>query len=263
MKLGIIAPPVEESFAAAQKKGLDFLEFCINPNHDAEAFLGSVSQIKGWIQKYRVTVQSVGRWKSERICRDGSLNEAELELSYRLIDAAGQLGCPNFVCGCNYVDELSYYQNCTSAIGYLSRMLDHARGKGIQVLTYNCPKGTFIHNPMAWTLIHGHLKELGIKYDPAHSRFSGADYLKEAADWGDRIGHVHLKGSLMVNGQRFDDPPAGMDQTDWKSILCILRARNYTGGLSIEPHSKVWTGELGDQGVEYTIRYMKELLFRA
>jgi sugar phosphate isomerase/epimerase len=263
MKLGMIALPKEESFISAQQKGLDFLEFCINTNHDADGFLGSIKGIRECMEEYGVVVQSIGRWKSERINRDGSLNEAELELSYRLIDAADFLGCSNFVCGCNYIEELSYYQNCTSAMEYLSKLLDYGKRKGVRISTYNCRKVNFIHSPMAWTIIHGHLKDLGIKYDPSHSRYAGADYLKEMAEWGDRFCHVHLKGSLIVDGQRFDDPPAGMDQTDWKSFLSILRAKNYTGGLSIEPHSPVWTGTMGEQGVEFTIRYMKEMLFRA
>jgi sugar phosphate isomerase/epimerase len=57
-----------------------------------------------------------------------------------------------------------------------------------------------------------------------------------------------------------DDPPAGLDQTDWKSFMSILYAKKYTGGLSIEPHSPVWQGELGDHGVDYTIKYMKTLM---
>lgn len=262
MKLGIIAQPVRESFIAAQQKGLDFLEFCINPNNDADEFLGHLRQIREWMIESKVSVQSIGRWKSNRIDADGQPIEHELELSYRLIDAAAALACPNFVCGCNFVEGLSYYQNCTSAIEYLNKLITYAKGSGIRISTYNCRKVNFIHNPMAWTMIHGHIDGLGIKYDPSHSRYAGADYLCETAEWGDRIYHVHLKGSLIVNGQRFDDPPAGLDQTDWKSFLSILHAKQFSGGLSIEPHSATWTGELGERGVDYTIAYMKKLIFR-
>jgi len=262
MKLGIIASPKEESFKMARSKGLDFLEFCINPVNNAEEFFNDLPRIKQWMEEYGVEVGSVGRWKSNRIDEKGNIIPEELELSYRLIDAANYLNCTNFVCGCNYVDTLSYYENCTAAIEYFSKLIEYSRDKNVRISTYNCRKVNFVHNPMAWTIIHGHLKELGIKYDPSHSRYAGADYLKEIAEWGDRIYHFHVKGSLIIGGQRFDDPPAGLDQTDWGAVISILLAKNYTGGLSIEPHSSVWTGELGDKGVDFTINYMKKLLFR-
>lgn len=262
MELGIIALPKEESFKMAQRKGLDFLEFCINNGYNTGEFFDDLGNIKGWIKKYGVKVGSIGRWKTDKLDRDGKLIESELDISCRLIDAASFLECPNYVTGSNYVEEISYYDNCTGVINYLSKLLEYAKDKGVRISTYNCRKVNFIHNPMAWTLIHGHLKELGIKYDPSHSRYAGADYLKEACDWGDRFYHVHLKGSLIVDGQRIDDPPAGLDQTDWNAFLSILYSKNYQGGLSIEPHSSVWSGDLGDKGVDYTIKYMKKLLFK-
>lgn len=260
MKLGIIRLPREESFIMAQSKGLDFLEFCINKGYETDDFFNSVGSLKAWSIQYNVAIGSIGRWKSERIDAKGKVIEAELELSYRLIDAALELGCPNFVCGCNYVDELSYYENCTAAMEYLGKLLEYSKGKSINISTYNCRKGNFIYNPMAWTIIHGHLKDLGIKYDPAHSIYDGMDYLKEMADWGDRIKHVHIKGSLIIAGKRFDDPPAGMDQTNWPAFMSILYAKNYAGGLSLEPHSSVWLGELESKGIDFSIEYMRKLI---
>lgn len=75
-------------------------------------------------------------------------------------------------------------------------------------------------------MIHGHLKDLWIKYDPSHSRYAkGADYLSEMKKWGDRFAHVHIKGSMLIDGERFDDPPAGMDQTDWGAFMAVLYAK--------------------------------------
>lgn len=261
MNLGIIAGPKEESFKMAQKKGLDFLEFCINAGHNTDEFFSDLDDIKGWIEKYNVKIGSVGRWKSDRIDKAGNIIDSELELSYKLISAASLLGCRNFVCGCNYVEELSYYDNCTAAIKYLEKLIEYGKQKSVKISTYNCRKVNFIHNPLAWTVIHGHLKELGIKYDPSHSRYAGADYLKEMNEWGERFYHVHLKGSLIIDGSRFDDPPAGMDQTDWGAFMSVLYAKGYDGGLSIEPHSSNWNGELGDKGVDFTISYIKKLIF--
>ena len=65
---------------------------------------------------------------------------------------------------------------------------------------------------------------------------------------------------MIIGGQRVDDPPAGLDQTDWRSVLNILRAKGYDRNLSIEPHPPVWQGELGEKGLAYTIRYFRDLM---
>lgn len=94
MKLGIIGGYDENSFKLAADKNLDFLEFCINIGHRTEDFLGKLEEIKGYIEQYGITVQSIGRWGADRISENGVLIEDELEISYKLIDAAGFLGCP-------------------------------------------------------------------------------------------------------------------------------------------------------------------------
>jgi sugar phosphate isomerase/epimerase len=259
MQLGIIAAPIEESFQRASNKELNFLEFCINEGHDVEEFYRSRGNLSKWKNEYGIKIGSIGRWKSLRIEKSGSVIEEELEKCYTLIDVASELECENFISGCNYVEDLSYFENCYAAIKFFSLLIDYAKPKGVKISTYNCRKVNFIHNPEAWKIIHGHLNDLGIKFDPSHSRYFGGDYLQEALDWGERFNHVHLKGSMIINGQRVDDPPAGLDQTDWKTFISLLRVKGYTGGLSIEPHSSVWNGELGEKGINYTIEYMKKI----
>jgi sugar phosphate isomerase/epimerase len=261
MQLGIIATPTEESFQRAKEKGLDFLEFCVNDGQDVEAFYQNRDRLINWKNEYGVSIGSIGRWKSLRINENAEVIQEELERCFTLIDVASELGCTNFVCGCNYVESLSYFENCSAAITFFSLLIEYAKPKGVKVSTYNCRKGNFVHNPEVWKIIHGHVKDLGIKFDPSHSRYFGGDYLQETLDWGDRFNHVHLKGSMIVNGQRVDDPPAGLDQTDWKTFISLLRVKGYTGGLSIEPHSPVWTGELGEKGIDFTIEYMKKITF--
>lgn len=263
MKLGVISKVLtEDAFRNAKELGLDFVEFCINGGSDTEAFFRAIPDLKKWSKHYGVEVGSIGRWKANILSADGTIDPEELNLALRLMEAAHELGSPNYICGCNYVEGLSYYQNCTKAIQFFSELLAH-RPEGVEVSTYNCHKGgNFVNCPMAWTVIHGHLPDLGIKYDPSHARYAGEDYLLETKEWGHRFRHVHLKGSMIVDGERVDDPPAGLDDTNWPVFLSILRSVGYDRNLSIEPHSAVWTGELGDQGLRYTVSYMNKLLFR-
>jgi sugar phosphate isomerase/epimerase len=263
MKLGIITPAKVESFNTTAKFGLSFLEFCINIEQDVNQFTALIPQLKTASEQTRVGVGSIGRWGADRIiAADGTIIEGELQASYALIDAAQQLGCPIFVCGCNYVKERSFYDNVSSAIAYFAKLIEYGKPKGVRIATYNCHWNSFVVDDTAWRLIHGHLPDLGIKYDPSHARYAGQDYLKEMRDWGHRFVHVHIKGSVIINGERFDDPPAGMDQTDWGTFMAILYGVGYDGGLSIEPHSHTWAGELGERGIEYTVSYMNKLLFQ-
>jgi sugar phosphate isomerase/epimerase len=261
MKLGIIGKPREENFKMAKDKKLAFIEFCINVEQTVTDFVSQIGDIRNWMNQYDVSVGSIGRWGSSRIGRYG-INEEEFQNDIQLIDAAHELGCGVFVCGCNEVEDISYYENCQFAISYFSKLISYGHTKGVRIAVYNCGWNNFVDNPMAWTVIHGYLKDLGIKYDPSHSRYAGRDYLTEMKEWGDRFYHVHIKGSLLVDGERIDDPPAGLDQTDWGSFMAILYSKNYNGGLSIEPHSNIWIGELGDKGIDYTVNMMNRFLLK-
>ena len=132
--------------------------------------------------------------------------------------------------------------------------------KNIKIATYNCRWNNFVCNAEAYKIIHGYLKDLYIKYDTSHCINAGGDYLQETRDWGKRFIHVHLKGAVKIEGKVYDNPPAGMDQTDWTSFMGILYGLGYDGGLSIEPESAYWHGELSDRGVDYTIRYFRNMM---
>lgn len=257
MKLGRIAWFEEADFQSAKEQGMEFIELDVNSR--AQEFLDHLDVIRQRSQEYGMPVGAVGRWGSNRIGKEGICQD-ELELEYRLIEAAASLNCDVYITGCNYVEELSYYENCGLAISYFEKLIAFGAERGVKIAVYNCRWNNFVCTPMAYTMIHGYLKDLYIKYDPSHCIYDGGDYLKEARDWGDRFLHVHLKGSLVIDGERFDDPPAGMDQTNWGAFLAILYAKGYDRCLSIEPHSANWKGELGDKGVDYTIRYFKNLI---
>lgn len=261
MQLGIIASPTEESFIMAQNKNLSFLELCVNVNQDIQAFTQNVDQINDWISLYDVQIGSIGRWGADRINEEGQPIEEELQREYQLINACQTLGCPVYITGCNAQESLSYLDNCQAAIHYFQKLITYGQERGIKIATYNCRWNNFVCEEMAWQIIHDQLEDLGIKYDASHSYYANNDnYLSEVANWGHRFYHVHIKGALKVDGQRYDDPPAGMDQLDWRSIMAILYKVGYNGTLSIEPHSTTWRGALGDKGVDFTIEFIKDYI---
>lgn len=257
MQLGRIAWFTEEDFKSAKEQGMEFIE--LDVNNRAQEFLDNVTLIRHRSIAYQIPIGAVGRWGSMRICKDGICQD-ELNLEYKLIEAAACLNCGVYITGCNYVEELSYYENCSLAISYFEKLIAYGTKRGVRIGVYNCRWNNFVCTPMAYTLIHGYLKDLYIKYDPSHCIYAGGDYLQETRDWGERFLHVHLKGSLVIGGERYDDPPAGMDQTNWRAFLAILYTKGYSRGLSIEPHSHNWKGNLREKGIAYSIQYFRSLL---
>ena len=260
MTLGIIEKGINETaFAHAAGFGLDFVEFCVNGDCNEADLLEHIPELKDWMKKYGVAIGSIGRWKTTILDESGNIVPEEQELAKKLMSAAAELGCDNYVCGCNYCEKLSLDENIRQAVSFFSQVLAD-RPQGMKVSVYNCWKMNFVDRPEIWTRMLPQLPELGIKYDPSHAINGGRDYLRELLDWGDRAYHVHLKGSMVIDGEHVDDPPAGMDQTNWLAVLAILRAKGYDRGLSIEPHSPVWKGALGEKGIAYTVEYFDSLL---
>ena len=259
MKLGLITAPCASGIDHVANFGLNSAEFDINIGSDIDAFEAELPAIEEAMQRRGVSVDAIGRWGPDRITIEGPI-EQELKTEYRLIDAAARLGTPVYITGCNAVEGLSFYQNCTLAIEYMEKLLEYAMPKGVKVATYNCHWNSFLDCDPAWTVVHGHLKELGIKFDPSHAIYAGRDVMSEMKQWGDRFVHVHLKGSLRVNGERIDDPPAGMDDTNWGAFMAMLYTKKYDGALAIEPHSETWQGEMGHRGIQYTIDYFRKMI---
>ena len=260
MKLGMISPSHDAAGIQRIKAlGLDYAEFDVNA--DDISYLNR-AEIRKALSETGVKLGAVGRWGRDRITADGSICAKEQKDEFDLIDMCAELGCPVYITGCNYVDGLSYYQNGSAAIAYFQSLIDYAAGR-VKLCVYNCSWNNYVNKPHEWDIINDHLKALGIKFDPSHTVNGGRDYLSEAALYGANFDHVHLKGTLNIDGRHIDDPPAGMDMINWGALLSILRKYNYQGMLSIEPHSATWQGELGEQGLKYTIDYFKKLLFIA
>lgn len=263
MKLGIIAEPVEQSFLDAKKRKISSLEFCLHPTIDLDKYHAKIENIRGikkYIAQYGIDIASIGSWGSDKLDASGKVIENEIKMGYELIDLAVDVNCKNVVVGSNYIDSISYLDNVLAAIQYLEKLMTYAEGKNVKISTYNCRWNNFIVDDMAWTMIHGHLKGLGIKYDPTHAIYAGGDYLSEMKKWGNRFHHVHLKGALVIDNERFDDPPAGMDQINWGAFMAVLYAQKYDACVSLEPHSQNWQGDLGDKGIDFSANYMQQFM---
>jgi len=259
IKLGMISNYQAGDLISLKQRGLDYAEFCINA--DENDFFSVLETIEKILKQEKLHVFSIGRWGIHKIDQYGIIKN-ELNINLKLIDACTKLGSPIFVTGCNYVESISYERNMEYALSYLKELSQYAKPKGVKIAVQNCRWNNFLVGPDTWDVILDQIPGIGIKYDPSHAIYDQKNYLKEINDYGQYIFHIHLKGSLFVDGMRVDDPPAGLDITNWKAIISILYFKGYQGGLSIEPHSKTWKGSLGEEGIRYTIDYFRPLIFK-
>ncbi len=250
----------EENFKFVKERGLEAVEFCVNDKCNADEFRAQAEEIKGYSEKYGISVGSMGRWGMNRIDENGEPISAAVHNDEVLIDAASVIGCPVYNVGINYIEAMSFYDNCNNAIKYITHLLDYAKGKNVKIATYNCDWSNFVYNDRAWSVVHTALPELGIKYDASHCLHRRGDYLKELRDWGDRVYHVHIKGALYIDGDGYDDAPAGLDQINWGALIDVLYTKDYNGMLSIEPHSRYWKGKRGQWGIDFTVKYIRQFI---
>ncbi len=264
MTLGMIENWSETGFNNVAGLGLKAIEFCYDIGNEPSELLAITNDIRKWSANTGVKVGSVGRWGTDKLAKDnGAVLEDELRNNRMMIDICAEVGCPVFNTGINYVESLSFLDNCNAAVDYFGGLVEYGKSRNVRIATYNCHWNNFVRTPDVWKLIHGKLPDLGIKYDSSHTINSGSgDYLGEIVEWGNRIYHVHIKGTLNVNGKRVDDPPAGLDMINWRAQLGCLYAAKYEGMLSIEPHSSIWQGDLGNWGVRFTIDYITSMLYK-
>ncbi len=299
MKLGIIMPPKPESFEQAKELGLDFVEFDCNPADFFGAPMAELTarqeELKAASQRTGIEVGAVGRWASHILDENGQVKPEEWDEVKAVIDFGAYLGAKHYLCSVNYVKELSYYKNITAAIQVLKDIVAYAKEKGMETAIVNCCMGgNYIRTPEQWKLVLSEVPGLGIKYDPSHSFVHGGQngaYLEEGLEWGAHFKYCHVKGVIQRGDSReeeqwammdlakahpelkeelmaktfggsnwYDNPPAGIDVINWRAFFAILYKYGYDGYLAIEPHSPTWQGELGQKGLRYTIKYIRDLM---
>ena len=259
MRLGRIQNNyTREGFELVKAQGLDFIEICCNSQADAEKLIAAKDSVKALIGETEIDVSCVGRWNHD-VQQEGRIVPERLENYISLLDTAIELGAKTFVCGINYNDRISLFKNYENAISFFRTLIRRADGR-IRIAVQNCNWNNFIVSPTHWEVVLGELQELMIKFDASHAYNRDEDYVQQLSDWGERVAHFHVKGTVHAGARRVDDPPAGMDDLNWGALFAILYARKYTGDLSIEPHSATWNGALGNAGVEYTVRFIRPFL---
>lgn len=260
MRLGRIQNKyTAEGFDLVASQGLSFIEICCNNAQEAQALIDAKESVKTEIARTGIDVSCVGRWNHD-LQENGVINEEKKAQYLALLDTAIELGAKTFVCGINYDESVSLFRNYQNAVAFFSELTAHAKGSSVKVAVQNCNWNNFVVSPEQWKVVLGEVEDLWIKFDASHAYNRGDDYLAELSDWGKRVAHVHIKGTTIAGRTKVADPPAGMDDIKWSSLFAILYSVKYDGDLSIEPHSKIWQGELGAAGIAFTQKFIGQYL---
>lgn len=299
MKLGIIVKPEAEQIKHAKELGLDFVEIDLNYPKFFGVPMAEITpklqELKTALRENDMECGAVGRWASQIIDDNGEIIADEWNEVKAVIDFGAELGASHYLCSVNYNKNLTYYGNITASIKVLRDIVAYASANGMKACIVNCIMGdNYIRTPEQWKLILDEVPGLAIKYDPSHSFVHGGEngaYMKESMLWGDHFGYVHIKGVIQLGESKepehwagmelmgkipefkdialetmkdddklYDNPPAGIDSINWRAFFASLYQHGYDGYLSIEPHSRTWQGELGEKGVKYTIKYIRDLM---
>lgn len=265
MRLGFIAMMDEEDFRFALKHDFPCVEFNTRPGGVGE-YAQAGGDVLKWKEKYGVDLSSFGYFGAEYLSEEKETRARAIADARAAVETCAKLGAPVLVMGagsCPQRDKSPLAIDEANRLGIeaVTPIVEKAEGEGLKVAFYNCSWSNFCVNESSWGAFLGTFPEAGIKFDPSHAIYRGEPYLAQMRDWAHRFHHVHAKGSLAVGGERYTDPPAGMDQTDWGSFFAILHAAGYQGDVNLEPHSAPWNrGEMRYRGLVFSRRALAPYL---
>ncbi|MCS7253035.1 MAG: sugar phosphate isomerase/epimerase [Armatimonadota bacterium] len=258
MRLCFITNGSEEDLKFASSEGIPCVEIAIHDN--LEWWEGRYKEYLKMCHRYNVEIAAIGLWGRNYLSDEAEEREKCLAELARTIELASELGTKVVITGGGINHKETIRQMAMRACDLLAPFVERADEYGLKFAFYNCRWANHIIGSEAWDVVLERLPTAGIKYDPSHPFYEGIDYLRELRDYGGRIFHLHAKGCLKIDGKRFDDPPAGMDQIDWGSIFAILYKHGYDGAISIEPHSETWLGERYYFGIRFAKRFLEQFI---
>ncbi|HYG76179.1 MAG TPA: sugar phosphate isomerase/epimerase [Planctomycetota bacterium] len=260
MRIGMIADWVEADIKFAADTKIPYVEFI--PWCPMSEFTGKRKEVETLLDKYNVKTSAMGFFNHDIIHPDATKRASELKDVNEMIDLCKAWHTPVFMIGAGELQKGRNEQEALrESIEALKRIVNYAGERGITVAVYNCHCWNYCVTPRHWGALLSAIPQIRFKYDCSHSYYDGRDYLSEIRDFGQYFAHFHVKGCVKAEGRRLDDPPAGLDQIDWRSVMALLYKCEYKGVLSLEPHSPLWTDakRMKYQGLRFSANFIRTL----
>lgn len=155
-----------------------------------------------------------------------------------------------------------------------------AKDKNVRLAFENCEMGgnwergnhNIAHTPDAWKLIFEALpyEHVGLQWEPCHQMVKLIDPIAQLKTWVPKIFHLHGKDATVdwdiikkhgINGPHkfaWDRTP-GFGDTNWTTIISILRQHHYKGTIDIEGwHDPVYRDDWERTGQVHALNYLKQ-----
>lgn len=259
IKIGFIATNDDEGdIKWAQDNGLPHVEYNYHVDFD-DTFPNRV-QLGIWLRQHLVHPSAVGCWGQEFISKDSGAKEAAVRRLRSTIDFAADIHCPIVMTGGGEREGDDLQSKLKDVIEVYKPMVDYAGEKNVKLCFYNCHWVNCVVGPEAWDVVLPALPGMGIKFDPSHPYHVGQDPYQHLVNYVEHVIHFHAKEVLKVGDTVVDEPMAGQGDFHWGRLIGILYKGGYNGVISIEPHSKSWSGQSRRPGILVAKKHLEQYI---
>jgi sugar phosphate isomerase/epimerase len=208
-----------------------------------------------------VRCAALGLWGWNHLSPDATERARAHEMLNRAIDFAEILEADTLITGGGSIPDASLEETAAEFVKVFPPFLDRMEESLLTPAFYAVHGASFFACMEAYERVWEHLPQVTIKFDPANWRHHGDDYLALLRQHGDRIGYVHLKEHLYMDGELASQPPIGMGDIEWGKVMAFLYEHGYDGYLSVEPHGPIWSrAPFRQKLLKLTKRYISQFL---
>jgi sugar phosphate isomerase/epimerase len=303
---GLLHLPFTEALETARRLGVQAVEigtgnFSPAPHCDLNRLLtdaGSRAEFLDAVHRNGLRLSALN-CSGNPLHPDPKVSEKAVEITKKTVRLAGLLqvrhvvcmsGCPGVPGGGLYPNwvvatwpedflELLEWQWSEQVLPFWSKMIELARGEGIQQLCFELHPANCVYNPSSFQRLRTALGPIiTANLDPSHFFFQGMDPLAVIRNLGDAIGYVHAKDArvepynLSLQGSLDLQPGKpvrelvwayrtlgyGHDMRFWADFASTLRSVGYDGVLSIEHEDPLMDSE---EAISRAVELLKQTAF--
>jgi sugar phosphate isomerase/epimerase len=259
MELGFIANGSPSDIELAEAIGYTTLELAFFPGTDKLTFAGKDTFAHA-LKNSTIKVSAISMYGDPHpLSSNASEAQASEDRFSALIDIAVELDAPVVYCGSGGEDTAEPTQIAKQIIDVFGKRAEKVKSAGKSFAFYNCHWSNIVDRPSMWKLILPYI-DAGIKFDPSHPAYDGRDYLAELEEWGKYVRHTHAKDFLKIGDHMYPDPNPGFGQIQWGPFFTLLYEAGFSGSVTVEPHSRLWTQEKRTAGLKATYRFLSQFI---
>ena len=204
---------------------------------------------------------SLGLWGWNHLSPDADEREEAHRQLDRLLAFGSVLGAETLVTGGGDWGGAPLDRQVQEFGRVFPPFLDRAAEAGFDVAFYGLHGNSFFDSLNAFERVWEAGIDVRIKYDPANFMHAGQDPVPVVRQYGDRVGYMHIKEHLVIDGELASQPAAGMGDVPWGALFAFLHEHAYSGWLSMEPHGPLWSrGPLRGRMLLLSKRYLESFV---